>query len=266
MSLRRTLMLRGLQAAALMALPWTALPPARAAVDLAAVVAASDAIRNPQQPFSVNVLLTEFEKGQQVGTMTLQSFARTLQGSGQFVSLLRFMQPARDQGKLMLKAGNDLWFYDPATKASVRISPQQRLMGQASNGDVVTANFARDYSAKLLAEEETSDGERKTRQSLKIGLTGTSDAATYAAIELWVDAQSHAPIKARFLSDSGRLLKTAFYRRFQRQLGADRPTETVIIDGVNPALVTLVRFSDYAERTLPPAWFQRDHLPRFQPD
>ena len=263
MTSRRALLLRG--AAALATLAALA-PAAHAAVDVKAVVAASDAIRNPQQPFSVTVTLTEFEKGQQVETMTLQSFARTLQDSGQFVTLLRFVQPARDQGKLMLKAGNDLWFYDPATKASVRISPQQRLVGQASNGDVVTANFARDYSAKLLAEEETSDGERKMRKAIKIGLTGTSDSATYAGIELWVDAQTNAPIKARFLSDSGRLLKTAFYRRVQRQLGADRPTETVIIDGVNPALVTLVRFTDYAERQLPPAWFQRDHLPRFQPD
>lgn len=262
MTLRRALLLQG--AAALAAL--AAAPAALAAVDVKAVIAASDAIRNPQQPFSVTVTLTEFEKGQQVETMTLQSFARTLQDSGQFVTLLRFVQPARDQGKLMLKAGNDLWFYDPATKASVRISPQQRLVGQASNGDVVTANFARDYSAKLLAEEETSDGERKMRKAIKIGLTGTSDSATYAGIELWVDAQTNAPIKARFMSDSGRLLKTAFYRRYQRQLGADRPTETVIIDGVNPALVTLVRFTDYAERQLPPAWFQRDHLPRFQPD
>lgn len=262
MTLRRALLLQG--AAALAAL--AAAPAALAAVDVKAVIAASDAIRNPQQPFSVTVTLTEFEKGQQVETMTLQSFARTLQESGQFVTLLRFVQPARDQGKLMLKAGNDLWFYDPATKASVRISPQQRLVGQASNGDVVTANFARDYSAKLLAEEETSDGERKMRKAIKIGLTGTSDSATYAGIELWVDAQTNAPIKARFMSDSGRLLKTAFYRRYQRQLGADRPTETVIIDGVNPALVTLVRFTDYAERQLPPAWFQRDHLPRFQPD
>jgi Outer membrane lipoprotein-sorting protein len=241
-------------------------PMVKANADAQAVLLASDAIRNPQQAFRVTVTLTEFERGQQVDTSTLQSYARSLEASGQFATLLRFVQPARDVGKLMLKSGVDLWFYDPSTKASVRVSPQQRLMGQASNGDVVTVNFARDYTAALVAEESTTDGERKPRKALKLLLTAANDGAAYGSIELWVDADSSAPIKARFLSESGRLLKTAFYRRFQRQLGAERPTETVIIDGLTPTSVTIVRFSDYAARNIPISWFQRDYLPRFQPD
>ena len=231
-----------------------------------ALLAASDAIRNPQQPFKVTVTLTEFDKGQQVDTSTLTSFARALEGSGQFATLLRFVQPARDAGKLMLKSGNDLWFYDPAAQASVRVSPQQRLMGQASNGDVVTVNFARDYTAQVGGEEQITDGERKPRRAFKLALAATNDDATYAAIELWVDANNNWPIKARFLADSGRLLKTAYYRRFQQQLGAERPTETVIIDGLNPQSVTIVRLSDFVARNIPMSWFQRDFLPRFQGD
>lgn len=260
---------RRLCRAAAASMPWPlafAAKVARAAADPQALLAASDAIRNPQQPFKVTVTLTEFDKGQQVDTSTLTSYARTMDGSGQFATVLRFVQPARDAGKLMLRNGNDLWFFDPASQASVRVSPQQRLMGQASNGDVVTVNFARDYRATLAGEEGITDGERKPRRSLKLQLAPTTDGATYGAVELWIDAESNAPIKARFLSDSGRLLKTAFYRRFQRQLGAERPTETVIIDGVVPGSVTLVRFTDHAARNLPATWFQRDHLPRFQGD
>lgn len=240
--------------------------PALAAPDAQAILALSDAIRNPSQPFKVTVTLTEFEKSQQVDTSTLSSYARTLESTGQFATLLRFVLPARDAGKLMLKSGNDLWFYDPGTKASVRISPQQRLMGQASNGDVVTVNFARDYKATLAAEEATQDGERRNRKSYKLQLASATEDAAYSAIELWVDAETSAPIKARFFADSGRLLKTAYYRRFQKQMGAERPTETVIIDGLNPSSVTIVRLSDYAPRSMPTSWFQRDFLPRFQPD
>ncbi len=238
----------------------------RAAPDAQSVLAASDAVRNPGQPFRVTVTLTEFERGQQVDTSTLTSYSRTLDAGGQFASLVRFVQPARDTGKLMLKNGNDLWFYDPGTKASVRISPQQRLLGDAANGDVITVNFARDYKATLAAEETITDGERKPRRSVKLALAATSEDATYAAIELWVDAANNWPIKARFLADSGRLLKTAFYRKFEQQLGAMRPTETVIIDGLNPQSVTLVRLSDFVARNIPTSWFQRDYLPRFQGD
>ncbi|MFT3818046.1 MAG: outer membrane lipoprotein-sorting protein [Rubrivivax sp.] len=210
--------------------------------------------------------LTEFEKGQQVDSTTLTSFARTLESGGQFATLVKFVEPVRDAGKLMLKNGKDLWFYDPSTKSSVRISPQQRLMGEASNGDVITVNLARDYKATYNGEEVVKDGERKDRKAHKLQLAAVTEDATYTAIELWVDAENKRPIKARFLADSGRLLKTAYYRRFQAQLGAERPTETVIIDGLNPQQVTLVRLSDFAARNIPTTWFQRDFLPRFQGD
>ena len=241
-------------------------PHAAPVSEAQSLLAASDAIRNPGQPFKVTVTLTEFDKGTQTDTSTMVSYSRAGDGGGQFSSLIRFVQPARDAGKLMLKQGNDLWFFDPGTKASVRLSPQQRLMGQASNGDVVTVNFAKDYKATLAAEETVTDGERKPRRAYKLALAATNDDATYAAIELWVDANNHWPIKARFLADSGRLLKTAYYRRFQQQLGAERPTETVIIDGLNPQSVTIVRLSDFTARNIPTSWFQRDFLPRFQGD
>jgi outer membrane lipoprotein-sorting protein len=230
------------------------------------LLVASDAIRNPARPFSVTVTLTEFLNGKQVDTNTLVTYSRAREPSGQFASLVRFTLPPRDAGKLILKNGRDLWFFDPVNKATVRLSPQQRLLGQASNGDVVTVNFSKDYEATLLAEEEVQDGERRSRNTYKLGLKATAPDATYATIELWVDAENSRPLKARFFADSGRLLKTAYYRRFQSQLGVERPTETVIIDGLNPQSVTLMRFSEYAWRAVPDSWLHPDNLPRFQPE
>ena len=230
------------------------------------ILAASDAIRNPAKPFSVTVTLTEFQAGKQVDTSTLTSYSRTQQQGGQFSSLIRFVLPARDAGKLMLKNGNDMWFYDPTNKASVRLSPQQRLLGQASNGDVATVNLAKDYKATIAGEEEVLDGERKTRKAYKLALVAVTPEVTYATIEMWVDVENNRPIKGRFYAESSRLLKTVYYRRFQPQLGVDRPTESVIIDGLNPQSVTLMRFSDYVARVIPDMWMQRDFLPRFQPE
>ncbi len=229
------------------------------------ILVASDAIRNPGRDFSITVTLTEFQAGKQIDTSTLVSYSRS-QPNGQFSSLVRFVLPARDAGKLMLKNGNDMWFYDPVSKASVRLSAQQRLLGQASNGDVATVNLAKDYKATLIATEDIQDGERKTCKAHKLALAATSPDVTYASIEMWVDAGNSRPIKARFFAESARLLKTAYYRRFQPQLGLERPTETVIIDGLNPQSVTIMRFSDYLARTIPDTWMQRDYLPRFQPE
>ncbi|MEO5733124.1 MAG: outer membrane lipoprotein-sorting protein [Rubrivivax sp.] len=237
-----------------------------AALDAQQILSASDSVRNPGVPFSVVVGLTEFQDGKRVDSNSMTTYSRTLEDRGRFATIVRFTAPARDVGKVMLKNGQDLWFYDPNTKASVRLSPQQRLLGQASNGDVVTVNLARDYSATLVAEEEIQDGERKTRRAYKLELSAAVDDATYRRIEMWVGADNEWPLKGRFFSDSGRLLKTVYYRRFAREMGRERPTELVIIDGLNAGSVTLLRLSDYAAKELPATWFVKDNLPRFQPE
>jgi outer membrane lipoprotein-sorting protein len=243
-------------------LPWLA----NAAPDAQTVLAESDAVRNPSRPYSVMVTLIEYRSAKHLDSSTLTVLAKADSASGQYRSLVRFEAPQRDAGKLLLKNGNDLWFYDPSSQASIRLSPQQRLLGQASNGDVVTVNLAKDYQAELQGEEDLADGERVLRRCYKLGLAAASPDVTYHRIEMWVDAASSRPVKARFFAESGRLLKTAYYRKFHNQLGRERPTEVVIIDGLDPAWVTVMRYSDYAWRDVPDAWLQRDFLPRFKPE
>lgn len=230
------------------------------------ILAASDAIRNPDRPFGLSVELIEYRNGRQTDGNRLAVYSKADTASGQFRSLIRFVAPARDANKLMLKNGNDLWFYDPASRASIRLSPQQRLLGQAANGDVVTVNLAKDYRAELAAQEDVQDGDRHTRRSNKLSLAASTREVTYHRIEMWLDAANSRPIKARFYTESGQLLKTAYYRRYQQHLGVQRPTETVIIDGLDPNWVTVMRYSDHAYRDIPEAWLQRDYLPRFRPE
>jgi outer membrane lipoprotein-sorting protein len=237
-----------------------------AAPNAQAILAASDAIRNPDKPFGLTVALVEYRNGKQTDSNTLSVYSKADANSGQFRSLIRFVAPARDANKLMLKSGNELWFFDPSSKASIRLSPQQRLLGQAANGDVVTVNLAKDYQAQLAAEESVQDGDRQTRLCYKLALAAMSADVTYHRIEMWLDASSSRPVKARFYTESGQLLKTAYYRRYQPQLGVERPTETVIIDGLDPNWVTVMRFADYAWREVPDMWLQRDYLPRFKPE
>jgi outer membrane lipoprotein-sorting protein len=239
---------------------------AGAAPSAQAILAASDAIRNPDKPFALTVLLVEYRNGKQVDSNTLTVYSKADTNSGQFRSLIRFVAPARDANKLMLKNGNDLWFFDPSSKASIRLSPQQRLLGQASNGDVVTVNLAKDYQAQLVAEESVLDGDRQNRRCYKLALAALNLDVTYHHIEMWLDATNSRPVKAKFYTESGQLLKTAYYRRFQLQLGVERPTETVIIDGLDPNWMTVMRFGDYAWRDVPEVWLQRDYLPRFKPE
>jgi len=173
---------------------------------------------------------------------------------------VKFVLPARDAGKLILKNANDLWVYDPNNKASIRISPQERLLGQASNGDVVTANFSADYRATLEAEEDISDGEKKKRHCYRLLLKATAPDVTYDHLQVWIDSTSSELVKGAFFAESGGLLKTVYYRKFANNLGVRMPTEAVIIDGVDPGSVTVMAFSNYQPRNIPDTWFQRDGI------
>jgi len=230
------------------------------------ILIASDAVRNPDFPFGLTNTLIEYRNGKQTESSTLAIYSKADPNGGQFRSLIRYVAPARDANKLILFSGKDMWFFDPSSKASIRLSPQQRLLGQASNGDVVTVNFAKDYQATTTTEEDSTDGERQPRHCYKLGLVATSPDATYHHIEMWVDTSNTRPVKARFYTESNKLLKTAYYRRYQKVFGIERPTETVIIDGLESDWVTVMRYTEWVRREVPEAWLQRDYLPRFKPE
>lgn len=228
------------------------------------IVAASDRVRNPGQPFRLTSTLQEYVGGQPRDRVVLTVYAKEDAATRQFKNLVRYVDPPRDRGKMVLLDGTRMWFYDPASKVSIRISAQQRLMGQASNGDVMTVNLARDYRAALAGEETVTDADRRTRECWHLVLAAATGDAVYGKIDYWVERRSFRPVKGKYTSDSGRLLKIAYFRNFREELGAARPTETIIIDAVDPNRVTTLTSSDYRYETIPEAWFQREFLPRLK--
>ncbi len=246
-------------AIALLTLPRAAI----AAPSAADIVAAADKVRSPQGAYRVSVGLVEYVSGKARDRVDLAVHAK-LYPDKRYKNLVRYVAPPRDVGKLVLMSGSSMWFYDPASKASIRISPQQRLMGQAANGDVVTVNLARDYTPKLLGEEKIQDADRQERNVWHLELAAASDEAMYSRLELWVEKDSYRPIKGKFYSDSGRLLKIAYYHKYEQQLGVVRATETIIIDAVDANLVTKMTYADFRAEAAQDTWFQRDYLPRFK--
>ncbi len=137
-----------------LALAWVLLAFTPARADTAPeIIARTDEVRNPQQPFHTTVTLVEYVSGRERDQSTLTVFAKMDPRTHQFRNLVQYVAPPRDAGKRVLLGGGALWFYDPASKASVRISPAQQLVGQAAIGDVLTVNLSSDYAATLLGTE-----------------------------------------------------------------------------------------------------------------
>jgi len=226
------------------------------------IVAGTDKVRNPSQPFRSTLTLTEYVGGKERDHDTFALFSKEDRTTRQFRNLVQYVEPARDAGKTVLLDGRSLWFFDPASMLSVRISAQQRLIGQAAIGDILTVNLAVDYTAAVLATEDIQDAARQTRHCWHLDLKAASDLAVYNHVEYWVEQGTFFPIKGKFYSDSGRLLKILYFRRFSQRLGSVRPAEAIIIDAVDTSLATTAAFGDDRFQDIPDAWFQRDYLPR----
>jgi hypothetical protein len=227
------------------------------------IIMRCDSVRNPDKPFQMNDRLTEYKDGLPQNEVILAVYSKIDEESGQFKNLARYIEPPRDRGKTVLMNGTTMWFYDPASKTSVRLSAQQRLLGQASVGDVVTVNLAKDYSAKIVGNAEMlNDADHLQRKCWHIDLSPINDSAVYGRVEYWVEKETYRPVKGKFYSDSGRLLKIAYYHKYVDQLGAMRPSEIIIIDAVNSKLVTTMNTYAHKSKEIPDSWYQRDFLPR----
>src|SRR5882762_6293634 len=149
------------------------------------IVTATDRVRNPGKPFRSVLTLIEYVGGKERDHDMLALFSKEDLASRQFRNLVQYVEPARDAGKRVLLDGRSLWFFDPASKVSVRISPQQRLIGQAAIGDVLTVNLAVDYTATIAATEPIEDSARKQHQCWHLELKAANDQSVYGRIELW---------------------------------------------------------------------------------
>ena len=227
------------------------------------IVAATDKVRNAEQPFRSTLTLTEYVKGEERSKSVFVLFSKE-DAAHRFRNLLQYVEPPRDAGKRVLLDGRSFWFFDPASQASVRISAQQRLVGQAAIGDVLTVNLAADYSATIAGTEAIDDAARQKPTCWHLELEAASETAVYSRVEYWVEQGTFRPVKGKFYSDSGRLLKVIYYRDFTERLGAERPAQAVILDAVDSSLATIATFGDSRFLEIPDAWFQRDYLPRLQ--
>ncbi|SRR5581483_1339513 len=207
------------------------------AEDGAAILARVDAARNPLPSFSVDVSLTSIS-----GTASESSKFRVY-GKGSDRSVVEFVAPASDKGKYLLMLRDAMWIYLPSASRPIRISPLQRLMGQASNGDVARTNFAIDYNAAGV----TAEGD-----SWVLDLAAKDPSIAYARVRLWVDRKTSEPSRADFYVVSGKLIKRAHY--------SEHGLRIEIEDLLRPGNTTVMQYAHLAPHENPDRMFTKDAL------
>jgi len=165
---------------------------------------------------------------------------------------LVLFKSAADAGQKVLMKGNSFWMFMPKSRRPIRITPMQKLLGEASLGDVATMSWSKAY--------EVVD-ERREGEELHLSLEARDNSASYQKIKLRLSAEDHFPLSADLYLRSGTLAKVATYERGVRD-GKPAVVAMRLSDRIRANSSTLIRYLEVQSVKIPDKLFNPQILVR----
>ncbi|WP_342118075.1 outer membrane lipoprotein-sorting protein [Pseudoduganella sp. OTU4001] len=139
-------------------------------------------------------------------------------------SLVLFRSPG-ESGQKILMSGDDFWMLLPGSARPIRITPLQKLLGDASTGDIANMTWSGDYKGSITREVEI-DGV----PCLELDLAATRKTLSYQRLVLHVAKADYRPVHADLYASSSKRLKQARFSQGRMVLVDEIQTgrETVI--------------------------------------
>jgi hypothetical protein len=200
--------------------------------------------------YVVDVKISNFKQGKPVDSNAYQV---SIKGADR--TLVKFMSPI-DRGKSLLMLEEGMWLYLPTAGRPIRVTPLQRLSGNASNGDVAQTALRANYTP-TLAGEETIDG----KSSWILELDSKKKSSTYQHVKIWIGKDDMLPIRAEFRLTSGKASKRVDYVEYQKVAdGQMLLKRQVMHDLMRNDQETIMEYGNYAKRDLPDSMFNQNSL------
>ncbi len=155
-------------------------------------------------------------------------------------------------GQKMLMLGDNYWLLMPKSRRPIRITPMQKLLGEASVGDISTLTWSEDYQATLVAQ---------SAQTNQLRLESVTQGASYERIDLWLDAKTDFPMKADLYLRSGKLAKQAIFEQGERD-GQTRVVSMTLLDKIQPAKKTVIVYQQITAYELEEKYYNPAYLTR----
>ena len=225
---------------------------APATPDAEALLKHSDTFRNGWPAYVVRVKITDFESGKPD-----EEHLYEVSQKGTDKTYVDFMSP-REKGEHLLMLGDDMWVYLPDTSRPVRITPLERLTGDASNGDVARTNYAADYSPGFLRTEKVGAVE-----CYVLDLTAKRKGATYQRILYWLRVPDARPVRAEFYLTSGKHVKSATFDEYAPSSGKELLRKLTLYDEIRHNSHSVLEYSGATPRSLPDKLFNQGRSDMF---
>ena len=220
---------------------------------VAALLQAADRFRTGADRLQVETLVTTNRRD---GTPDKER-RYTVFVQDQHRSLVLMRSPA-EAGQKVLMLGDDFWLLMPGTARPMRITPTQKLLGDAATGDIATLSWAEDYDGQVVGEERCDDP-GPARACLHLTLQARRKGVSYQRIELWLGKARHEPLRAELYVQSDKLAKQA---RFVLDKAGTLVSEMLLQDQLGGHALTRVQYLSRQPRSVPENWLNPMFLAR----
>jgi len=170
-------------------------------------------------------------------------------------SLVLF-RTASERGQKMLMLGDDYWLMMPSSQRPLRITAMQKLLGEASTGDIATMTWHDDYDG-TQSGEGTIDGV----PCIRLDLAGQRKGVSYPRVVLYLAKKDNHPVQAELYVASDKLAKLARFTLGDVD-GRRQVTVMTLIDHLQKDRTTEVHYLSRTDRTLSDDYFNPAFLVR----
>lgn len=144
---------------------------------------------------------------------------------------------ASDSGQKLLMLDDKFWMFLPKARRPIRITPMQKLLGDAAAGDIATVSWNDSYNVALKKTLIEFYGV----EALEVTLTSKLEGNSYETIDLVLTASDSFPLKADLFLKSGKLVKTAIFERGERD-GRQVVLSMSLRDGIQKNQKTVIQY------------------------
>jgi outer membrane lipoprotein-sorting protein len=223
---------------------------AEARPDVDAILKKADSFRLPDASAELDTVVQTFKGGKPDKEKRYQVLIKP---GGKSLVLSRSPGEA---GQKVLMSGDDFWLLIPGSARPLRITPMQKLLGDASTGDIANMTWAGDYSGTVVRELEV-DGV----PCLELELAALRKSISYQRIVLHVAKVDYRPVHADLFAASDRKIKQAHYGVETRD-GRTSVTQMTLVDEIQSSRETQVRMLSNKPRKFGDELFNPMYLSR----
>ncbi|MDR1888678.1 MAG: outer membrane lipoprotein-sorting protein [Zoogloeaceae bacterium] len=228
---------------------------AQGAEDVTALLRQADAFRRPAGAVKVETDVEQYRKGKLDKERRYTVYVKPGRRS------LILMKSPSETGQKVLMLGDQFWLMMPDSQRPLRITANQKLLGEASTGDIADMTWSEDYQGTVAGEQEcptpAADAPDvpkadKPRQCLHLDLTAARPGVTYARLDLYLEKNTRQPIKADLFVASGKRAKEAWY---VKPPGERQITRMVLFDSIQSTRHTVVYYRSVTPKESPDEFF-----------